>query len=591
MARPEVGQIVDGYTFKGGNPNSKDSWEKAATGPAIGQVVDGYVFNGGDPNEKASWEMIKTETTTENPAAANQTATANADDNRPLTGSERASKYALQGVQFLGGMLPLGISAVTTTPVTETGIKLIEGKSFPEAMKSARTASLIDAGVTATGIGALPIVGGFMKGAAKGGIKSLIKSGVKEAESVMAKRAADAAFKKTVSMAGAKSASQVAAQPGNYTAISEILAGVPREATQRAVDKEMAGESIFKGAWKPKQTYEELGKKAQNAVNWIQNAASREVAQSKKLLKGTNIAVDTMPIIANAQKQIKDMTFDGVSKLTSSDVKKIDELLELLRPGTETIKETVPRVVEKSISPSDFITESTVFSPVRETVHETVERIVPKPVSLEKLQGIKEKAQSMADYSFGTVKETSEAGDRIIKGIAHGIREHIEQSAPDKIRIPLMEANERMARIASIKERLLKKLGDENVARNLKNFYTKDATTQSLFRELDALAPSQLKFIEELEDTLAREPFEMIMPAHGYTTGGTQGVGNIFRGGILTAGVLKRPDLLPMALAFSPKIHKAAIQTAAGIKRNLPTGLFKEGFYSIRDLVAEGNSR
>lgn len=52
MAQPAVGEIVDGYRFNGGDPNTESSWSK---GPKAGDVVDGYMFRGGDPNDKNSW--------------------------------------------------------------------------------------------------------------------------------------------------------------------------------------------------------------------------------------------------------------------------------------------------------------------------------------------------------------------------------------------------------------------------------------------------------------------------------------------------------------------------------------------------------
>lgn len=58
---PQVGQIVDGYKFKGGNPNDQNAWEPVSaapsTGPNIGDVVDGYRFTGGNPNDQAAWEL------------------------------------------------------------------------------------------------------------------------------------------------------------------------------------------------------------------------------------------------------------------------------------------------------------------------------------------------------------------------------------------------------------------------------------------------------------------------------------------------------------------------------------------------------
>jgi hypothetical protein len=58
MKSPAVGQIFDGYRFKGGDPSDEESWEEFSS-PIKGDILDGYQFKGGDPNEEKSWEAYK----------------------------------------------------------------------------------------------------------------------------------------------------------------------------------------------------------------------------------------------------------------------------------------------------------------------------------------------------------------------------------------------------------------------------------------------------------------------------------------------------------------------------------------------------
>ena len=59
MLPPKAGQVVDGYTFKGGNPNDQSNWVPVAQSiPKVGQVIDGYTFKGGNPNEQSSWVPV-----------------------------------------------------------------------------------------------------------------------------------------------------------------------------------------------------------------------------------------------------------------------------------------------------------------------------------------------------------------------------------------------------------------------------------------------------------------------------------------------------------------------------------------------------
>jgi hypothetical protein len=60
MPVPNVGAIVDGYRFKGGNPNDQKNWELAPVAvPKPGAVSDGYVFKGGNPNDQKNWKPVQ----------------------------------------------------------------------------------------------------------------------------------------------------------------------------------------------------------------------------------------------------------------------------------------------------------------------------------------------------------------------------------------------------------------------------------------------------------------------------------------------------------------------------------------------------
>jgi len=70
MARPRIGQTVDGFLYKGGDPSDKNSWEASPSaapseGLQVGQEVDGYVFKGGNPNDQNNWESTTPEITQE----------------------------------------------------------------------------------------------------------------------------------------------------------------------------------------------------------------------------------------------------------------------------------------------------------------------------------------------------------------------------------------------------------------------------------------------------------------------------------------------------------------------------------------------
>lgn len=59
MATPLIGQIIDGFRFKGGDPGAQENWADSSLPPNKGDIVDGYVFKGGDLNSQTSWQEYK----------------------------------------------------------------------------------------------------------------------------------------------------------------------------------------------------------------------------------------------------------------------------------------------------------------------------------------------------------------------------------------------------------------------------------------------------------------------------------------------------------------------------------------------------
>ena len=110
MPIPNVGAVVDGYRFKGGNPNDQKNWEIAPVAvPKPGTVSDGYVFKGGNPNDQKNWNPVET-----TPAPEKQ--------------KQKFAPSPIEEVPIIGGALsgiadiPLGIA---------TGVATI-GKTFTD---------------------------------------------------------------------------------------------------------------------------------------------------------------------------------------------------------------------------------------------------------------------------------------------------------------------------------------------------------------------------------------------------------------------------------------------------------------------------
>lgn len=110
MPLPNVGAIVDGYRFKGGNPNDQKNWELAPVAvPKPGAVSGGYVFKGGNPNDQKNWKPVQA-----TPAPEKQ--------------KQKFAPSAIEEIPVVGGVL----SGIADVPLGfMTGLATI-GKTFTD---------------------------------------------------------------------------------------------------------------------------------------------------------------------------------------------------------------------------------------------------------------------------------------------------------------------------------------------------------------------------------------------------------------------------------------------------------------------------
>lgn len=454
--------------------------------------------------------------------------------------------------------------------------------------------------------------------------------------------------------------------------VGEVFSGIPRETIERTLTKEVSGQKVLNKKHNP-ANYEKLGKNAQEAVNYVQKQAGKQISEENKLIKEQVKEVDTAPLLAKIDNLIAEQEYDGLSTLKKEDFDEILRIRKLLEPNaniTELQKakstgksfddylaslgnpfyhgtsEVNQESVEKfgldiaknmkgraeapyagfttkskeyanfygnnkyepvelyqteplnildqgskkwaeTMGKSESIEDSTkIAEKLRKEGYDIIdggnEQVILNPKKFKtktqlmnewespqekympttsKLLGVRKILDNELTYDPQRVKKTSGVGEKILKDIRGEIKTTLETEHPE-----LAEINARYSQIANIKDRLLTKLKDENVARNLKNISTKDETTQSLFRELDALAPDKYKFMDELDDEITREAFSKLFPGKGGGSGSPEGYGNILR----VVGLSSvNPLLLPLT---SPRSQKALIRgvgTTADVGRFL----------------------
>jgi len=313
-----------------------------------------------------------------------------------------------------------------------------------------------------------------------------------------------------------------------YSFANELLSGVPREYTERALQKEMAGQSIFKGKFDPMGKVDELGIRAQDAMNNLKRITGQATGQQRRALKSIPDNVDVAPVINKIDELITENTSrSGISRLDKSDVKEINEIKELL-------------------SSSAYVDD---------------------------LDNILTKIQGLTKNDINRVKTTSDSGDYVLGKIG----DEIQKMLPENFKTA--KAGYKQAK--DLQGRLKTKLKDTSINRTLQNIDS-DANIRDgyndLFRELDAISPDNLKFMDETEDLIARRAFEKIFPGRGGGSGSDQGYGNVLR--LFGVGAVN-PLLLPLT---SPKVQGAlGVQLPGAINQLLQSPQGQE--YARKALV------
>ena len=317
--------------------------------------------------------------------------------------------------------------------------------------------------------------------------------------------------------------------------VGEMLSSVPSEYIERAIKKEVAGDSVFK---KDVPILEELGRRAQSAINHIVKKAGEAVGEETKALGRRNILIRSDDLGGMIDNIVSGKEVEGISLLKDADKKEIEMIKEMLKPDRTVKVNVAPQFGEGLVK-----TEGALINQSEDTA----------AISVQKMNQIKRKIYQMVKYDPQTVKATSSQGDAVLKEIASELDKRIVAAVPE-----MGKVNDKFSKIIDLKDRLKNQLKDENVAKNLKNLSNKDEFTRSLFAEVDAIAPDKYKFFEHLQDRTVKDAFDNLFPGRGGGSGSQQGFANILR----VAGLSQlNPATIPLV---SPKVQQLGIQGAVG---------------------------
>jgi hypothetical protein len=162
------------------------------------------------------------------------------------TNPKGSAMFALQGLQTAGTAIPMGLSGVSTTPLTEFGMQRLQGKSNQEALKQAGYAGAGDLATSLATGGLPPIAGKF------------------------ASRA-------------------ITNTPMIRPALANIFASIPKKSSEIAIKSEKLGQSIFKN----QSDYEKLALDMQNKMTSLKDKTGELVGNLKEKFKNIKIKDNT----------------------------------------------------------------------------------------------------------------------------------------------------------------------------------------------------------------------------------------------------------------------------------------------------------
>ena len=300
--------------------------------------------------------------------------------------------------------------------------------------------------------------------------------------------------------------------------VEELLTSVPSEMSERALQKELAGNSIFKGKFDSKNLNEAYNEVGQRAIAGMKNAEQQANAQIDNALNNLpNKAINQPQLMIDLTKGVEQYAHGG--RYNPALAEKGDDILHFLNELGNPENKTV-----------DF-------------------------------HGIKSSIQSLLRGKYG-----KDSGDGInaLKGISAKVREKLNSVSPE-----YAQANANREALHEIKDSL-GGMNRKTIGSNLRNVEG-DAKVRAGYsqaaEELENLVAPEYKFLDEVKDLRAREALESWYPGQYGGFGSSQGAANLLRGvvGGSISGMTHNPLLLA---AFSPKIGaKGTIQNLGRVNQ------------------------
>jgi hypothetical protein len=370
-------------------------------------------------------------------------------------------------------------------------------------------------------------IGGFFPtsplstGATEAGIKAIQGAKPMEAlESGGKAGLADAAM-----MAATLGASKIPGVKGlvkkGASAAGEFLTGIPKDAYMRALNNP----SLLKGKFNQKEEFAALGKKFSKSVQALEDKLGGKVGNAREdALKSEKPTVSRLGNLAE-QQESKYFPEGRVPAVTKGEAGKLKE-------------------IGSSVSPKVEVKESKLLDSFGKPI-KTETKITPTIAD-------KQRAILALDGQINW-DGTGDTATNLLKQQRNLLNDELRKEAKG-----VAIANDEYAGMMELKQMIgAQGLKEGNVETLVRNLMGKTQEKQEAIAQLGKMAGTDIG--ERQKDIWARDFFEGIMPSKGYTSGGNQGVGNLFRG-VAIGATPTIPLKAALGASFSPLMHKYALK-------------------------------
>lgn len=403
----------------------------------------------------------------------------------------------------------------------------------------------------------------------------------------------------------------------------EGLTSVPAEYSERALQKELAGESILNGKFDPKtayrpieeklteakgllptkedfaQEYYKLGKKASEGLENLKTQAGQNINDMLAKLSNEPIELENLKnaINSNIKSFARGGNVNPAEIRAGRDIEQIKQIL-----GDSATPIDLHNTKELLYDMANYDTaggiRNDVIKGVANQINNYLRRIEPnyaQPNDLFSLiKGIEKDAGGLNPNTIGAKISNIGGKNNALSGLDIKLK-NIDDILPgqNKFFKQAQELNKEQDAINEINNAITQKYLDN--ARPLA-----DKSSIRFENAIDALQKrTGINFADDLKDIRAREALEKFFPGQGGGSGSSQGFGNLLRtaliGGSPTAAVLTgNPVALSGLLAVSPKLMaKGTIKNIGKISNaaeKTATGAYDKIINRLSNLGAKGIS-